>query len=457
MGAMDLAAHVDESLRRRCKVTRGTRMVVAVSGGCDSMALLHLLCTLASAHRWQLAVAHLNHQLRGRSSAADERLVVRTAKRAGLPVFVERAAVRDFAKAHKLSLEMAARRVRHAFLARVAANWEASTVALAHHADDQVELFFVRLFRGAGGEGLGGMKWQSRSPASPDVALVRPLLDIPRCDLEQFAAEHRLRYREDASNASLDILRNRIRHELLPRLKRRYQPALARTVLRVMDILGEESATVRALAQSWLRKRRRSDFRLLSLAVQRASLREQLSERGVVADFDLVAQLLAEAGQRVSVGAHLSVSRDQTGKVHLHENKSVEFNDTAAALKLQGRAGEASFAKLRVRWRLTGACGDARPAPAPNCEFFDADAVGPEITLRHWRPGDRFQPIGLPRPAKLQDLLTNARIPRERRRGLVVAAAADGRLFWVEGLRIGEPFKLTPRTIRRLQWRWHPL
>jgi len=101
--------------------------------------------------------------------------------------------------------------------------------------------------------------------------------------------------------------------------------------------------------------------------------------------------------------------------------------------------------------------GDRRPPARPGVEWLDADAVGSEIELRHWRPGDRFQPIGLPAPAKLQDLLTNAGIPRERRRALVVAATAEGRLFWVEGLRLGEPGKLTSRTIRRLQWRWQRL
>jgi tRNA(Ile)-lysidine synthase len=143
--------------------------------------------------------------------------------------------------------------------------------------------------------------------------------------------------------------------------------------------------------------------------------------------------------------------------VRLHHTPPLEFDDTATVLELRGRAGELSFGKLQVQWRLATRRGDRRPTPASNREFFDADAVGSSITLRHWRAGDRFQPIGLPQAAKLQDLFTNARIPREQRRSLVVAEAADGRLFWVEGLRIGEAFRLTARTNRRLQWRWQRL
>src|SRR5205814_10548712 len=145
------------------------------------------------------------HQLRGRSSAVDERLGRQAAGKLRLPVLVERAEVRRFARAHKLSLEMAARQVRHDFLARAAAQKSIPTVALAHHADDQLELFFLRLLRGSGGEGLAGMKWRNPSPSDPKIELVRPLLDQPKSALRAYAAQRKIRFREDASNALLEI------------------------------------------------------------------------------------------------------------------------------------------------------------------------------------------------------------------------------------------------------------
>ena len=217
----ELLNRVEQSVRARKLLRPGQRILVAVSGGLDSMVLLHLLHDLAPRHSWRVTVAHLNHQLRGRSSDADERLVRRTAKGLKLPLVVERAEVRRYARLNKLSIEMAARALRHEFLVRTARRRHASAVALAHHADDQLELFFLRLLRGGGGEGLAGMKWRNPSPADARIELVRPLLDQPKVALAEYASQRGIRHREDATNALLDFQRNRIRHELLPLLRRK--------------------------------------------------------------------------------------------------------------------------------------------------------------------------------------------------------------------------------------------
>ncbi|HEU0037668.1 MAG TPA: tRNA lysidine(34) synthetase TilS, partial [Verrucomicrobiae bacterium] len=240
----NLREHVGQSVRDRKLFRRGERILVAVSGGLDSMVLLHLLRPLAARNHWKLFVAHFNHQLRGRSSEADARLVGKTAATLDLPFSVGAGPVRALALERAESIEMVARELRHKFLARTATRLRIRRVALAHHADDQVELFFLRLLRGAGGEGIAGMKWQSPSPANPKLQLVRPLLDVSRADLEQFAQQNKIRFREDASNASRDFLRNRIRHELLPGLRDRFQPALNQTVLRLMKIVGAEAQFV---------------------------------------------------------------------------------------------------------------------------------------------------------------------------------------------------------------------
>ncbi len=452
------------------------------------MVSLHALKKLAGRHKWKIVVAHFNHQLRGRASDADERLVRLTAAKMKLPLLAERADVKTFARQSKLSIEMAARKLRHEFFARVARVQKIKSVALAHHADDQVELFFLRLLRGAGGEGLAGMKWHSPSPVDKTISIVRPLLDFPKCELAEFARVNKISFRDDATNFSSDFLRNRIRNELLPLLRKKYQPGLNKTVLRLMEIIGAESDFVGAAAVECCR--RRSDesqikngkrkvedgnkletpcvvscgFEKLPVAIQRRVLQRQLVENGIAADFELIESLRQSANVFVSVGAKLSVSRNKSGEIKLRMESKPEFNADELAVNLAGRAGEAVFGGRKFGWQKCFA-GDevtslkstkqrlvtSSPTTKGN-EFFDADKVGSKIVLRHWRAGDRFQPIGLTSAAKLQDLFTNAKIPRERRRKLILAEVACGEIFWVEGLRISENFKITPQTKRQLVW-----
>ena len=473
----DLLQRVEKSIQNRRLLKHGQAILIGVSGGLDSMVLLHSLHELSSRHQWKLTVAHFNHQLRGRSSDADEKLVRQTAAAMRLPFAAGRANVKEFAKNEKLSIEMAARKLRHDFFAHTARERKIRVIALAHHADDQVELFFLRLLRGAGGEGLAGMKWRSPSPADAKIMLVRPLLDATKAGLHGFARTNKILFREDATNASLDLPRNRVRNELLPLLQRRYQPALTKTVLRLMEIVGAESDFVGEAARRWLgssqgneaqTKRTQGkmecqlepphigcyDFAGLPVAVQRRALQLQLAGLGVSVDFDLVEQLRGSVDHFVSVNSTLSVLRDAAGRVKLQTRLPVEFNASKLAVDLAGRAGEVAFDGIRVRWRFDAVKKNKRSAARPACESFDADKVGGRIMLRHWCAGDRCQPIGMRSSVKLQDLFTNWKIPRARRRELMVAAAENGEIFWIEGLRISENFKLTPQTQRRLTWCW---
>jgi tRNA(Ile)-lysidine synthase len=473
----ELLQRVEDEIRRHRLFLRGQKILVAVSGGADSLVLLSVLNSLAPENRWRLSVAHFNHQLRGRASDADEKLVRATAKKMSLPFSGERGEVAAYARQAKISVEMAARKLRHEFLARVARAEKIPVVALAHHADDQVELFFLRLLRGTGGEGLAGMKWRSPSPADPRIALVRPLLGCAKAGLREFACENKIRFRDDATNFSSDFLRNRIRNQLLPLLEKNYQPGLTRTVLRLMEITGAESEFVSAAARNFCGRRGHESpiktrnqksgteyggdtsdavagsFDRLPLAVQRKVLLRQLTELGLVSDFELVEQLRAAPGKWVSVSPFLSIARDATGMLSRRKIAADAFNTDE--LKLSGRAGRGEFGGLEFRWTLKKHSGARRHASRP-AEFFDAGKIGGEVILRHWRAGDRFQPIGLSSPAKLQDLFVNAKIPAARRRELVVAVAADGEIFWVEGLRIGEKFKLTPATQNCFCWHFAP-
>jgi tRNA(Ile)-lysidine synthase len=343
-------------------------------------------------------------------------------------------------------------------------------------------LFFLRVLRGAGGAGLAGMKWRSPSPVNRKISLVRPLLDVTKDELRDFARRNKIHFREDGTNARLNTPRNRIRNELLPLLRRKYQPALAKAVLRLMEIVGAEADTIGEMARQWLdiSCRSRGDeaqiksgkrkaesgkletphvvsytFASLPVAVQRRVLQLQLASLGVAPDFDLVEGLRQSADLPVSVGSKFSVLRDAAGKMSLRSRPSAEFRPNELAVNLAGRVGEVVFDGMSIHWHLNTGRRFSLPGGQKAREFFEADRVGNEITLRHWRAGDRFQPMGFKSGAKLQDLFTNAKIPRARRHSLIVAETAGGEIFWVEGLRMAENFKLTPRTRRRFIWRWH--
>lgn len=449
----NLLESVAQTVHTRKLFRRDGRILVAVSGGLDSMVLLSLLHRLAPQFGGQLIVAHFNHQLRGRASATDESFVRKTAMALGLPFRAGRGAVKVYAQQRGLSVEMAARELRHEFLARTAVRMKCRIVTLAHHADDQVELFFLRLLRGAGGEGLAGMKWHSPSPANRTIELVRPLLDVSKADLSAFAATHGIRFREDASNASADILRNRVRLELLPLLRRRFQPAIDQNVRRLMTIVGGEAEVVDAAARAWLAKQRPA-FDRLAVGVQRRVLQLQLQQLTVVADFALIETLRLAANQPVTAGAALRLLREQSGRICKVIAAKDEFRSDQLALRLNAGPRAVQFAGATIKFRVEIWLGmGARWAAAG--EVFDADKVGAKIVLRHWQPGDRFQPIGMTAAVKLQDWFTNQNIPRRRRRALIVATTAGGEIFWVEDQRIGEQFKLTTETRRRLIWRWH--
>lgn len=448
---MNLLANIEQSIRARKLLSRSQKILVAVSGGLDSMVLLHVLYELSVKPKWKLTVAHFNHKLRGRSSDADEKFVQAAAKKANLKFISESADVRSFAKEGGLSIEMAGRQLRHDFFARAASKLSIRTVALAHHADDQVELFFLRLLRGAGSEGLTGMKWENPSPSDGKIKLVRPLLHQQKSALREFAKQHGINFREDATNVVMDFQRNRIRGELIP-LLRQYQPALDKTILRVMEIIGAESELIGQLARGGTLPSAKF-FDDLPVAVQRRHLQNELLSHGIAPDFDLIESLRASS-QPISISRELSIFRDAAGQIVLRKNSTTGFDSNRKVLKLNGTAGKVGFGGAQISWKLVAKKVSPDGKHSANIENFDADKVGSKIFLRHWRSGDRFQPIGLGGAVKLQDLFTNAKIPRDERHRLIVATTARGEIFWVEKLRIGEQFKLCNGTLRVLKWHW---
>lgn len=443
---------VEAAIAQHGLLAKGDAAVLAVSGGVDSMVLLHAMARLARARDWTFAVAHLNHQLRGTAAERDERFVAAAAAKLGLPFRHERADVRGAAREKGVSVEMAARALRHDFLARTARELKMRKVVLAHHADDQVELFFLRLLRGAGPQGLSGMDWMGKSPVDARITLVRPLLAESKASLQDAARAGKIAFRSDATNRSTDILRNRVRLRLLPLLRREFQPELDRVVLRAMDLLCAETEFVERATEKWLRGPR-DDWAHQHVALQRHVLRAELLRLGVNPEFDLIERFRAEPAAWLSLRPDVECRRRSDGGLETRAKVKSAWAAASALAVEVARRGQAQLGELSVRWRIVK--GSTRPKrPALDTEWFDAAAVGKRCTLRYWRAGDRFQPIGMKQAVKLQDIFVNQKVPRSRRHELLLATTAGGEIFWVEGLRIGERFKVTPRTRETLRWSW---
>ncbi len=234
---MEILAAVRRASAKHDLIERDSAMIVGVSGGADSVCLLHVLKTLAPEYNLQLHVAHLDHQLRGDAARADADFVRDLAQRWDLPHSIDSRDVTAYARDHKLSIEEAARQVRYGFLMEVALANNSETIAVAHHADDQTESVLMHFLRGSGLAGLRGMLPKTKMLEmsgwkfeAKDVELIRPLLDVPRADIEAYCAQHALAFRTDATNADTTHFRNRLRHELLPLLET-YNPNL-RAILR---------------------------------------------------------------------------------------------------------------------------------------------------------------------------------------------------------------------------------
>ncbi len=415
---MNIPETIREAINRHDLIPEGAQVAVGVSGGADSVALLRAL------HQFKIpcTVVHLNHQLRGADSDADERFVRKLADELRLPIVVKSVDVKQLAETSELSIEMAARQARHDFFAE----FEDAVIALAHHADDQAETFILKLGRGAGSEGLGGMAFRQEIG---QLRLIRPMLDISRSDILQWLEENGFTWREDASNLDEQFLRNRVRHTILPRLEKELNPTIREAILRTMDILREENEWMNGIIAEC-----RVPMADLPLAAQRRMLRKWLFKNEAEnVDYNTVEKILSlmDAGNGTTV---FELSDRQRVVV---EYGTPRFEHVGqASLPSQGRQESLPHIRLTSEkgtgWRKDhGKGAGILPAEAS----FDADKVNnAPIKMRHFEPGDRMAPLGMEGSRKLQDILTDQKIPRAQRSAIPVVVCR-GEIIWLPGYR----------------------
>ena len=486
----DILKQVQRTIEAFGLLIPGDGVVVGVSGGPDSLCLLHTLLRLREQYNLQLTIAHLHHGARGADADADAEFVASLAKEWGLPVTIERMDVPALARAHKMAFEETARRVRYAFLARVAGESGALKIAVGHNADDQAETVLMHFLRGAGPAGLRGMlprtpltDYRLLSPFTqpPDgpterLTIIRPLLSVRRSEIEGYCASQGLTPRFDRSNLDTTYFRNRLRHELLPLLET-YNPNIQARLCHTAAVIAADYELLAGLRErAWcevVREARegaitfgRAEWRALPVALQRATLRQAAYRlRRTLRDVDFHhvenarqigsrgetgAQATLPMGLALTVGYDtLTVSDSGDAIPSPLPDEPLLWRAEPLAVRVPGitplpGSDWALHATMEEEWDLAiiAANPDAWTA------YLDAEQLGGPLWLRSRRPGDRFRPQGMAgHGGKLSAFMINLKIPRAQRDHVPLLVAGD-KIVWVCGRRIGEGATVRPETRR---------
>jgi len=437
------------------------KLVVAVSGGPDSVCLLHILLGLRGKSGITLHVAHLNHKLRGDESDADAEYVADLARRLDLPCTVERRDVEAYQKSKRLSPEEAAREVRYNFLAEVVKATGADSVAVGHTIDDHIETILMHLIRGSGTRGLRGLQpsstWHSGKAA---LAVIRPLLEVSREETAAYCRRYRLKPRLDSSNLSLSPLRNRVRQQLIPLLES-YNPQVTDALLRTARIASDDydalqenalklgSRIVKELKKTMILDKER--FIKLPPALQRHLLRASVEKLlGNLMDIEsrhieeIMTSLHKPAGKVITLPDGLLFA--------IEYDRYLLGSDPAALSPFPSIENEY---KLQIPgttalpgWRVVADVLKREPVREEGNNYtacFDLDRTGDKLTLRPRRPGDRFQPLGMSQPKKLNEFMIDRKIPQAWRRRVPIVCSPE-HIIWVAGWRIDERGKVTEST-----------
>ncbi|NPV48016.1 MAG: tRNA lysidine(34) synthetase TilS [Armatimonadetes bacterium] len=447
---MDIGDKLRTAVSRYQLLAAGDRVLVAVSGGQDSVALATLLADLRQELQLDdLVIGHLHHGLRGAAADADQASVKALAERLGCGFVTERVDVAQLARERRVGIEVAGREARYAFLQRAAESHQCSKVALGHTATDRAETLLMNLMRGAGLRGLASI------PPRRGI-FVRPLILATRQDTADFCRSRGLRVCEDSSNSDVAYRRNRVRAELIPQLEAQYGPGVEAALCRAAEHAWQELEWTEPLvAETYQRcsvggALRVAEVQALAPGLRLRVLRHFLQRAGFpVRDigterWEALSELVAggETGKRVELARGLSVCLEY-GLLKVGSSAPGPSWEQEITLSVPGRVSLPDGRSVVAEW-VTGEVPEGGPAVG----VLDADRAGPELQVRLCRPGDRFVPSGMRGRKKLQDYFVDAKVPRAQRRPLVVLAR--GEILWVVGHRLAETARPSETTRRFL-------
>lgn len=454
-----LIASVRATITAHGMIHRGDGVVVAVSGGPDSVALLTVLDRLKPVMDFWMIVAHVDHKLRP-DSREDADFVRELGDRLGVRVEVKEVDVREAAAAQDVSIEEAGRRVRYEFFEEVRTRTKADTIATAHQMDDRLETFFLRLFRGTTLTGLGGI---------PAVRgrLIRPLIESSKQEILQFLHEEKISYRVDQSNLEVNTDRNFIRNSLFPLIADRFA-SFHKPLLRTMEMVRQEEELLSELASELYSGAVRANSKqlILDAKVLRAA-RPILGARAIVRALYALSgpeqrwtQVHVDTVMKVIQGDNPSARVNLPGGIVLFREYDrirllmdrPEAAPSCRAVVVTGPSEiEIPSVGMILRFRILEPSKEDRFVSAPShVAYFDADAVGFPFELRPARPGERFRPWGSSGTRKVKKILIDHKVPVRLRRKLPLLIK-EGEILWIPGIRRGRGAAVGPSTRRVLE------
>jgi len=454
---------VHNQLRRQRLILPGDRLAVAVSGGADSVALLRALLELRDGLGMVVSVAHFHHGIRGADADADLQFVKDLAAEFDLEFHGGAGDVPAYARCQKLSQETAARELRHRWFAQLVRDGKADKIATAHTLDDQAETVLMRIVRGTGSRGLAGI-----FSAQETKHLIRPLLEVSRSEIEAYLRGLGQSWREDSSNRDLSHTRNRVRHDLLPRLEQDFNPGIRQTLADLAEIARGEAAywgaEVSALLPRLVRSGKPSRsgrattreasqtlaldlaaFRALPLALQRHVLQQLGKQEGAALEFKHIQQLM-EIIREPAGAKRLSLPGGLTARLTFRELQISRGEQPSVSpgysypLRVPGEVAIPELGET-IRARVVPA-GSSMPEYNPRT-LLDRGRLASELTVRNWRAGDRFFPARTRSPKKLKELLQAGRMGRElplAERKIWPVVESEGQIVWVRGFAVPEAF-----------------
>ena len=446
-----LGQSVLQYVRKHNLLRAGDRLGVAVSGGADSAALLRVLLELREDLGIVLSVVHLNHQLRGAESETDEQFVRGLAARYGLEFLSDSRDVKTHAAETKQSLETAARELRYDFFAGLLTEHQLDKIATAHTLDDQAETVLLKLARGAGTRGLAGIYPAFRiTQAAHQPVIVRPLLGVRRPDLEAYLKNLGQHWREDSSNRDLRHTRNRIRHEILPRLEEQVNPRVRETLAEAADLAREEEAywaeqIESLLSKAWLPTNSGGilDMSLVQsdrLAVRRRMVRLAAESLRLPLEFKHVEEILAlhHDGERTSLPQGWEAAR-RKGKLAFRRNIEPPF-EYEYALKVPGRLW-VEEAGVVIEAKLAEANDDRGDSEL----LLATEYASRGLVIRNWSAGDRFWPAHMKAPKKIKELLQDRHITGNEKKLWPLVVCGD-EIVWMRGFGVRRDCQVTGGT-----------
>ena len=427
-------------------IAEGEKVILALSGGIDSMVLADLLLKT----KVEFVAAHCNFHLRGEESDGDEKFVRDYAERNGIQCFVKHFETEKYAAKYGISIEMAARDLRYSWFEQLRQQLGYDKNAVAHHADDQAETFFINLLRGAGLNGLKGMKPQNG-------VIIRPLLWASREQIRKYAVESQITWHEDHTNAESVYLRNKIRNQLLPTFDE-LQPEARQGLYKSLEHLSAENELYRALLQEKMNQIIEYNGEIQSIPhsaflIQHSSFQllfEWLRQYGFNTDqchfiYDAIGT--GVGNQYCSATHRLVIGRDELQLSEIKEKKDDEIQIGIGEEEILSPF-HLCFSKLE---RTTDFIIDKSPEVAQ----LDFNKLSFPLTLRHWRHGDRFHPLGMKGSKLLSDFFVDQKFTEYQKQNVWLLVSADGDILWVVGYRMDDRFKITDDTKAVFQCRWN--